>query len=553
MRLGLFLSRGCPVFRFRLSAMMLAATCLCSPATLWAADPAPAPSTWPRELGKPQDDLTLDIRAFQVDGLPEGNAQALAAVTAPYVGKGKGYEDLVNAAAAVTRYIQRDLGYYVGFAYVPEQSPKDGVVRLQALEGRLDQVIINAPEGDTRQRDLVAAQLASLKPGEVLRTSEVERAVLLLNDLRGMSAKVELEEGRQLGTASLRVTPKAESAVAWRLDVDTLGNRYTGLGRVSGAVTVANPLQRGDALSAQLLSSHTGGLRQGSLSYVLPVGEQGLKVGGALARVEYGLDKSDFPAVYEGSVVAAGAYALYPMVRSRNFNLFGLLSYEHKDFDDHQAGTTFTKLSNDWALGLIGDSRDSWLGGGINTYELQLLQGRMGFGAGANPLGLDRNFNKATLGYSRLQAVLPGRLQLYGRYKAQLSGTSLDASERYAAGGPLGVRAFGPGEAAADNAHVVNAELRWLPPEDWFGAIARELVFTAFYDWAHVKFFHDPALQSTGVANTGTLSGAGLGMIWDRPGNMSLRLDLAWRGAGDALADPKDHEPRANAVFTKRF
>jgi hypothetical protein len=33
----------------------------------------------------------------------------------------------------------------------------------------------------------------------------------------------------------------------------------------------------------------------------------------------------------------------------------------------------------------------------------------------------------------------------------------------------------------------------------------------------------------------------------------SLRMDLAWRGAGEALSDPKNHLPRANVVLTKRF
>lgn len=516
------------------------------------AEPAQA---LPRELGKPESDVRLDIRAFQVDGLPEASAAALAEVTASYTGSDKGFEDLMNAAAAVTRYMQRDMGYYVGFAYVPEQQIKDGVVHLQAMEGRLDRIDIVAAEGEAgdAQRAMISRQLAGLQPGQILHTDEVERSVLLLNDLRGLSVKVEIQEGREPGTAALRVTPTSESTLAWRLDADTLGNRYTGLARLSASVSAVGPLKMGDAITAQALVSHTGGLRQLTLGYMVPMGSQGLRLGGILSRVEYGLDKSDFAADYQGSVSVAGGYGLYPLVRSRNLNLFGLLSYEHKSFDDRQTGLSLSKLSNDWVLGLVGDSRDAWLTGGINTFEVQALQGRFAFDTGANPLNLDRHFGKVTLGAARLQNLITGRLQLYARYKGQFSGTSLDATERYAAGGPMGVRAFAPGEAAADTANVVNAELRWLPPASLFGKYSRELVFTAFYDWAHVKFFHDASLQTTGAANTGTLSGAGLGMIWERTGDMSFRMDLAWRGTGDALADPKDHEPRANVVLTKRF
>ncbi len=526
-----------------------------------AAATAP-PRSLPRELGKPEDDIKLDITAFEVDGLPEASVPTLNELTAPYTGKARSYEDLLNAAAAVTRHMQRDLGYYVGFAYVPEQATGKGVVHLQALEGRLDQIRVMpvavadglaTAELQAQAQALVDERTTGLPVGGILRTAELDRSVLLLNDLLGWRFKIEIEEGRAPGTASLKVTPTSERALAFKAEADTLGNRYTGLARLSGTLSVGNPLRRGDSLTAQLLSSHTGGLKQGSVSYTLPLGAQGLKVGASLARVEYGLDRDAYPAVYEGSVVSTGAFALYPLIRSRNVNLFGVLSYEHKQFDDHQAGLRLGKFSNDWQLGLVGDARDSLLGGGINTLELQALHGRMAFDANANPFGLGQSFNKLTLGASRLQGLVPGRLQLYGRYKAQLAGASLDATERYAAGGPLGVRAFGPGEAAADQAHVINTELRWLPPDAWLGPLAREVLVTSFYDWAHVHFTHDAALQPTGVANTGTLSGAGLGLIWDRPGKLSLRLDLAWRLTGDALADPRHHEPRANAVFTQRF
>jgi hemolysin activation/secretion protein len=518
----------------------------------------------PRELGKPQDDVKLDITGFVIDGLPEASVPALAALTAAQTGPGRTYEDLINAAAAVTRHMQRDMGYYVGFAYVPEQKMLGGQVHLQALEGRLDQVRVmpvdagqqgaqDAPALQAQAQALVDERLAHLQPGAILRTDDVERGVLLLNDVPGWRFRVEIEEGSGPGTASLRVTPFSERGLSGRAELDTLGNRYTGLARLSGTLQASNPLRRGDVLTAQALSSHTGGLKQLSASYTLPLGAQGLKLGGTVSRVEYGLDRDAYPADYAGSVVSTGLFALHPLLRSRNANVFGLISLEHKQFDDHQAGLRPSKFSNDWQLGLVGDARDDLLGGAINTFELQALHGRMGFGAGANPLGLSPSFNKVTLGASRLQGLVPGRLQLFARYKAQWAGAGLDATEKYAAGGPLGVRAFGPGEASADHAQVANAELRWLPPEPWLGPLAREVLVTTFYDWAHVRFSHDAALQPAGQANAATLSGAGLGLIWDRPGKHVLRLDVAWPITGTAWSDPRHHEPRANAVFTQRF
>ncbi|MDI1261498.1 ShlB/FhaC/HecB family hemolysin secretion/activation protein [Aquabacterium sp.] len=535
--------------------VLAAAAILLATGGAWAQSVTPsaaASSTAPlRELGKPEEDMALDVSAYQVDGLPEASAARLAAITAPFTGKGRGYEDLVNATAAVTLYMQRELGYYVGFAYLPEQQAKDSVVHIAVLEGRLDQVQLNWPDTAMPvRRDVLESYLAALKSGEVIRVKDVERVVFLLNDLQGVRSRFEIGEGRDPGTASLIVTPTAEARVSGRAELDSLGSRYTGMGRVSGGVTVASPTGRGDAVSVNALSSLSGGLAFAGVSYVSPVGANGLKLGAALSTVRYELDKEYVSSDLTGTVVATSGFALYPVVRSRNLNVFSLLSYENKRFDDQEDGVSSRKTSDDVQLGVVGDFRDNWLNGGVNTYELSWLQGRMKFDvADTTTAGLKTNFGKASLGYSRLQNLVSGRLQLYARYKGQIAGTTLDATERFAVGGPTGVRAFAPGEAAGDTAHVVTTELRFLPPEAWFGRFAHELAFSTFYDWGHAKL----ARNSESASTSRNLSGYGLGMIWARPSDFALRLNLAWRATGEPLADNNTHQPRANAVLTKNF
>lgn len=526
-----------------------------------AAQSASTKATLPRELGKPEEDIQIDVARYQVNGLSTSTPDTLtrlAQVTAPYTGTGRSFEDLVNAVAAVTRLVQRDLGYYVGFAYLPEQpAGADGVVHIQVLEGRLDQIRLQWPEGGQAsmpvRRDMIERYLSALKPGDILRARDVERVAFLINDLRGISTRFEIEPGREAGTASLIVIPQAESRVATRLELDTLGSRYTGVGRLGGVLGIASPLGRGDALVINSLGSLTGGLRYGGISYVSPVGAQGLKLGASVSKVNYELDRDEFPQNINGEAVAGNAFALYPLVRSRNLNLFAQASYEHKRFTDRQSGSQARKNSHDWQVGLLGDFRDRLGGGAINTYEVNWLQGRMQYDEGPVPAGLKRHFGKATMAYSRLQNLVSNRLQLYARYKGQVSNTSLDATERFSVGGPSAVRAFGPGEASADTGHVITAELRWLPPEAWLGRWSREVVLSAFYDWGHAKFSHDASLQPAGTDNTATLSAHGIGLIWERPSDMAFRLHVAWRGAGDAIADPQDHQPRANAVLSKTF
>lgn len=517
-----------------------------------------AANTLPRELGKPEDDIQLDVKAYQIDGLPNTSPEtlaALAATTTPYVGKDRHYEDLSNAVAAVTLYVQRNLGYYVGMAYLPEQKLADGVVHIAVLEGRLDEVKIhwpNDPAADPPvKHSVIEGYLSALKPGSALMVNDVERVVFLVNDLPGVRTRFEIEPGRAPGTASLVVTPQAESRVSGSLGFDTLGSRYTGITRWNARVGVASPLGLGDSLVVHALTTTSTGLYDGGVSYVVPVGANGLKLGASVSGVSYGLEDDFFDNDPHGSALAVNTFGTYPLVRSRNLNVFGLASYEYKSFDDINDVYSTRKSSNDVLIGVVGDFRDSLLTGAVNTYEANWLQGRMSFDPAHTPDGLKPSFGKLGLGYSRLQNVIAGSLQFYGRYKGQLANANLDSTERMSIGGDTGVRAFGPGEGTADEAHVLTAELRWLPPDAWFGRAAHEMSVNLFYDWGHAKYMHDPV--DTVERNTATLAAVGFGVIWQRPADFTLRFDLAWRAQGQPYMEPASHMPRAGIVLTKLY
>jgi len=286
--------------------------------------PRPAP---PRELGKPADDLRIDIEAFSVaDDAPPELRAALARLTTPFVGKARSFEDLANAAAEVTRFLQSELGYYLGYAYIPEQKTTGGVVRIAVLEGRLDEVRLNWTEGLPVRREVIQAYLDELKPGGILKVRDVERVVFLVNDLRGITAQVEVQAGSKPGTASLVVTPRADATWTARADLDANGSRFLGRFRLTGLVTMNSPFGRGDGLTGNLLASTTRGLMFGLVNYTTPVGSSGLKLGASVSAVRYQLDKDEFPLDLTGDAVTVTGFGLYPVIRSRNLNFFSLLS-----------------------------------------------------------------------------------------------------------------------------------------------------------------------------------------------------------------------------------
>jgi hemolysin activation/secretion protein len=516
---------------------------------------APPP---PRELGKPDDDMRIDVARFVVDdSAPAELRAALPRLTARFIGTNRSFEDLVGAAAEVTRFLQSDLGYYLGYAYLPEQDPSNGAIRIAVLEGRLDRVVLNWVDGLPVDRVVVQAYLDHLKPGSVLLVRDVERVVFLVNDLRGLTARFDVQAGRLPGTADLVVTPRADSVWSGRADADINGSRYLGAYRLGGLVQMNSPFGRGDGFTANALVSTTRGLAFALLGYTSPVGSDGFKVGASLSLVKYQLDKQLFPLDLNGSALTATGYGVYPLIRSRNLNLFTVGSLDHKAYEDRQVAADSSSRKNVDTLGLgaTGDFRDSLLGGAVNTFDATLVNGRVNYPAG-RPAGLEDapNFTKLVVGYSRLQDLLTGRLLGYAALRSQLAMKNLDTTEQFRVGGPDAVRAFATGEGTGDEGAVLSLELRLLPPEAWLGRIAREMVVSAFYDAGYVRYRHQPLAGAVGTqSNTGVFTGVGLGLSWESASDYALRMSVSNPISGTPRSDPQVRKPRLFLLATKRF
>ncbi|MDR7273035.1 hemolysin activation/secretion protein [Pelomonas saccharophila] len=510
-----------------------------------------------RELGKPDDELKIDVPAYSLaPDAPAALREALPRLTAAFVGKERGFEDLVNAANEVTRFLQRDLGYYLGYAYIPEQVFDGQTVRIAILEGRLDRVVLNWSDGLPVDREVVEAYLARLKPGDVLTVDAVERTVFLINDLRGIVTRAEVKAGSTPGTAILEFTPRAEARYSGSIDGDLNGSKVIGAQRLGVQVVMASPLGRGDGLSASALASTGGGLLFALLGYTSPIGADGFKAGASLSAVRYQLDKKEFPLGLDGTGTTLNLFALYPWVRSRNLNLFALGAVDAKFYVDNVAALSTKKRVDDASVGVSGDFRDSLLTGSVNTFELNLAQGRLSFADGPPPNSDDAaSFRKLTFAASRLQNVLSNRLLAYFTMRGQWALSNLDSTEQFRAGGPNGVRAFAPGEGTGDSGLVASLELRWLPPASLFGRWANELVLAAFFDGAAIRYRHDPdlVLREPGYVNRAYLGGAGLSLVWARSNEYAFRMSLAKPTHGHAVGEADSRKLRFYAQGSWSF
>ncbi len=525
-----------------------------------SAPPSPPSGVAPIEVSpqmrrrvEPIAGLKVNVKAFRFAGARAVSEQALQRVVAGFTGPDKTFDDLQAAAEAVSEYLQRE-GYFVAQAYLPEQDLAGGVVTIGVLEGRLADVTLQVEEGVPVSRRIVEGLLSHLERGEVLHRDAVERVLFLISDLRGLNVRSIVEPGPEPGTSNLVVKVSAGHRLDGLVEFDNHSSRFTGEYRLGAGVNVNSPFQRGDLLSFRGLIGVPGGgadLDFARISYLSPVGSHGTKAGLAYLRVNYHLGTSLFdPLDQSGRSDVVSVFALHPIVRTRNLNVFGQASFDVRDFrDTRQAvGTTSDRKTKVGSIGLVGDSRDALLGGGINNFSLTYNAGDLeietpvDFAADQSALGhrTAGGYGRINGSIARLNALWKGAA-LYTAYTFQWASKNLDSSEKFGLGGPAAVRAYGIGEAASDEAHLLNVELRvGLPPIEFVPGTGAASIF---YDYGHGTLNKNP-LPLESPNNHRTLRAAGLGLTWARQDDFLVRVMLAWRLTGASTSDPADRKPR---------
>jgi hemolysin activation/secretion protein len=253
------------------------------------------------------------------------------------------------------------------------------------------------------------------------------------------------------------------------------------------------------------------------------------------------VDPEAFPVGIEGRATTLSAFGLYPLVRSRNLNLFSIATLEAKSYLDSNGGVDTKKDVTGLSLGLTGDLRDTLLGGGINSLDLQLSGGRLSFRIAPTVDAPDERYTKLTARAVRLQNLWPGVLQGLVSLRLQQAWNNLDVTEQFRAGGPDGVRAFPAGEGAGDSGALLSLELRALLPAEWLGGLGGLAYASLFGDWATVRLRTDPTDPT--VDNSVRYGGAGIGLTWSGRDGWDLRATLA----RPTQNQPRDEDDRPSA------
>jgi hemolysin activation/secretion protein len=473
------------------------------------------------------DRVSITVNSLRVTGAQAYSEAELLALTGFKPGSEMTITDLRVMAARIADYYHRN-GYFVAQAYLPEQDIKDGVVTIAVIDGQYGKVSLN---NQTRvSNDLAFGLLDGIHSGDPVTSGPLESRLLLLSDLPGVRVNSTLAPGAVVGTSDLLVDLTPGPSVDGSIDADNAGNRYTGSNRIGATVNFNELAGHGDVATLRALTSGPG-LTYVRGSYQMQFGKA--TAGVAYSALRYHLGQEFEPLGANGTAEVASLYGRYPLIRSRNGNLYAGLELDAKSFQDKQdnIGSVTDKKAQVLMASINSDQRDYFGGGGLTSSSLVLSMGNIDL---QTPTANAPNghFNKLGFGLSRLQRVTDS-VSLSAAVNGQYAWNNLDVSEKMELGGMYAVRAYPEGEAYADQGYVVNLEARMQLPK-FSDAMPGQLQLIGFIDTGRVIVNKNPWPGAAGV-NRRTLSGAGVGLNWSDTNNFMVRAYYAFK-VGDEVA-----------------
>ncbi len=484
----------------------------------------PAPSLATPQPMQSLDRATVTVSTFRFAGNTRLSEQALAASVAGLLNRPLGFPELQGAASAVaTAY--REAGWVVR-AFLPQQDITSGQVTIQIVEAAFGAVRV---EGEptrvsaTRLKGMVESAQA---PGTLVNGDSLDRALLLVDDLPGISATGRLVEGRKQAETDLVLSVSDDRLASADVAIDNTGSRSTGSTRASANLSLNSALGLGDQGGALLL--RTQGSTYGRAAYSLPLGSNGWRLGLNASHMTYRVVTPEFaPLDVRGTSSTAGLEASYPLLRSRQKNINLAANLDDKRFDNRSAGATTTRYKVTLAsLGLNGNLYDNLGGGGANNASIALVQGRVNLAGSPNQAAdaastrTAGRFNKLRYSAARQQSVTP-RIALFASLSGQMAGKNLDSSEKFYLGGAGGVRAYPSSEGSGSEGQLLNLEVRTRLPANFD--------LTGFYDWGSVRVNKNNNIAGAATLNRYALHGVGVSLGWSGNNGLSIKAVLARR------------------------
>ena len=477
----------------------------------------------------PETSQIFTVKQFEVIGSTVFSPEKLNQVLAEFINKPITFAQLLEARSKITE-LYTNAGYVTSGAYIPEQTLTTGVVQIQIIEGKLEDIQITGTKRLNPNYIRSRIALGASTPLNQKRLLESLQLLQLNPLIQNLSA--ELSAGSRTGANLLAIKVTEADTFNVQTVLDNGRSPSVGSFRRQLQINEANLLGFGDNIS--LAYSNTDGSNTIDASYTLPLnprnGTLNFSYGNTSAKViERPFNTLDIES-------ASQNYELtfrQPLVQTPNqeFALGITASRRETDISSSLLEENNVPLfvlspgADEEGRTLVSALRffQEWTS--RNSQEVIAARSEFSLGIGAFNATINKNEPDSRFFAWRGQAqwvrLLAPETLLLIRGDVQLASTTLLASEQFGLGGINSVRGYRQDFLLADNGALASVELR-LPimrlPQ-WDGVMQ----VTTFVDVGTA--WNNSSSIDKNNTNTNILASVGLGLRWSQSNNFTAGIE----------------------------
>jgi hemolysin activation/secretion protein len=445
-------------------------------------------------------------------------------------------QNLVNRIR--NAYVEK--GYFLTSVSIPEQEVVNGSLVVNINEGSLDPDAPYKVKGiNLRLKENLPIKYMSKAMNGRVTHSGLERGILNINDIPGISGTINLSPGSVPGSTQVELDVMEAPLVEGMISADNFGSRYTGEYRGTAMVNVNNPSKLGDQVTLTKVLSFDGNFDMNLIGYNFPLGRSGLRSNFYYSKLDYQLGKElETDPVSKGTADVYSGGFNYPVFNSSRRSVFLSGTYNFKDLYNENLGVVVSdKTAETQDVGLIFQNTDNIVNSGFTQLSLtqtfgdtDLTKVAADFAAdqGAGGAKTNGNFQKFNAQVFRIQEITD-KLNLQILASAQKVDKNVDSSEDFSLGGPTAIRAYPSGEAAGDEGFRVSVDAQYnLISGSKFG----DIILSSFYDYGEIKQYKDTYDIVMTSPNEYSLEGWGVALDFLTMNRFNLKIIWA-----DAIGD----------------
>jgi len=425
-------------------------------------DYKPKPQEAPELIESEMPDVSVDAGpSFLINQIiVEGNALLDDDVIADIIEIGDGREmNLGELKFMVNRisHAYAEAGYVLVRAYLPQQEITDGRVTIKILQGLIAN--ISASGNERYASEDITVSLDGLAGSSTLTEAQLQRPLLNLNDVMGITARGVMKAGTTTGTTDMVIDVEEERPYQISLDADNFGSVFTGENRYGVTALADSLFTFGDEISFRGITSN------GEQDYINAVYRfpmiglnTYLQASYVYSNQQLGSNLTALEAIGDSNIATLSVSHYWQ--RTRSYEIAFDAGVSARFYENEQLGS---KTSDDQLVNLFV-GMNGFFDDSLRARTYYNVKVQTGFTETDKNDSLNSRLNGrgnaiiGSLSLTRYQAIPVLDSYMVLRASGQLADRRVLSPDLYAAGGMGTVRGYPLAEISGDNAVFMSSE-----------------------------------------------------------------------------------------------